>query len=295
MKKNIGLLMAICSAFLYAFNVIIEKSYVEEISSEMILFLMYFGSGIGLFLIHLWSRKTKKASTNRIPKKEIPKIIGIVICELLASFFIIEAVKNVNAGLVSLLSVFEIIMTAICAFLIFKTPIGKNEIMSILLMVIGFIILNFKDGAFNEINMSSLLVIGACLCWGIENNITASISSKEPAFFTAIKCSCVSLLYLFLVLWNGTFCLDAPILILYGFFTYGLSILTYAISTKYLGANKATIIFSFSPIFGVLLAILIYHEKITIPFIISSILMICAIFLLNKNTDKKSLKKEIIK
>ena len=47
--NKVGFLLALCSGFLSAFNVIIEKKYIETRSSEMILFLMYVGAGIGLF------------------------------------------------------------------------------------------------------------------------------------------------------------------------------------------------------------------------------------------------------
>ncbi len=281
--KNLGFILIILSAFFYAFNAIIEKKYISLISSEMILFLMYFGSGFGLFIIHfLTRRKVKK----RITKKEVPLIICIVICELLASFFIIEAVKLVDVSLVSLLSSFEIILTAVCSYFIFKEPIGKNEMISMFLMIFGCFLLNFKEGSISTINTSSILVILACFCWGLENNITSLISDREPAYFTGIKCLSVSLLYFILVWIKGSFDFSYPILMIYGFFTYGLAILFYALSTRTLGANKATLIFSFSPIFGVLLAILFYHEKLTISFLISMILMLIAILLLNTNQEE---------
>ncbi len=278
---NTGLLLAIISALLYAFNVVIEKYYISYISSEMILFLMYFGAGFGLFSIYLFTRNKNKNKDNKLTSKETPLIVLIVVCELLASFLTIEAVKRVDASLVSLLSVFEIIMTAICAYFIFKDPIEKNEIVSIILMVIGCIVLNFKVGIFTNISFSSLLVILGCLCWGIENNVTAMISAKEPALFTAIKCGMVALLYLIIVLLRGTFNISYPTLIFLGFFSYGLSILAYAVSTKYLGANRATLVFSFSPIFGVLLALIFYKEHITITFLISMVIMIAAIVSIN--------------
>ena len=291
MKKkistNIGLLLALVSACFYAFNVIVEKKYIDRISSEKILFLMYLGAGVGLFFIHLLTKKKYKERESKITKKEVPKIVTIVICELLASFFIIEAVKNIDASLVSLLSIFEIVMTSLCAYLLFKDPIEKNEVIAIILVLLGSFILNFKHGILSNISINSLLVILACLCWGIENNITASISSKEPSFFTSIKCSAVALLYLILVIIKGDFAFTYPILILFGFFTYGLSILAYALSTKYLGASKATLVFSFSPIFGVILAILIYNEDITHSFLISLILMITAIIIINKKSPNK--------
>ena len=286
MKKkqlnNIGLVLSLASAFLYAFNVIIEKKYIDYMSSEKILFLMYLGAGLGLYILHFFAKKRKKNNREKLTKKEIPKVALIVLCELFASFLIIESVKNINASLVSLLSIFEIIMTSICAYLLFRDPIEKNEIIAIILVIIASFILNFKEGIFSSIGISSLLVIGACLCWGIENNITASISSKEPSFFTSIKCGSVAILYLIIIILKGDLYISNYILMILGFFSYGLSILSYALSTKYLGASKATLVFSFSPIFGVILAILIYNDAITYSFLISLILMIIAIIIINK-------------
>lgn len=281
MIRNIGLFMAIISAFLSAFNVIIEKKYIEYISSESILFLMYLGAGVGLYIIHLITKNSKKITQNKITKKEVPKILIIVICELFASFLIIEAVKRVDASLVSILLIFEIIMTAICAYFIFKDPIDKNETTAIILMIIGCFILNYKSGVFSNVGISSFLVICACFCWGVENNITASISSKEPALFTSIKCGSVSILYLIITFIKGSLNISFPILVLFGFFTYGLAILSYAISTKYLGANKSTLVFSFSPVFGAILALIIYKESLTNTFFISAVIMICAILIIN--------------
>lgn len=280
LKKHIGLILALTSAFLYAFNVIIEKNYITNISSESILFLMYFGAFFGLGFIYLFTKK-KKSAQNRITKKEIPKVVIIVLCELFASLLMIEAVKLVDASVVSLLSVFEIVATAVIAYFLFKEPLDIKDVISILLMILACVILNFKQNFFSNISISSLLVIGGCICWGLENNVTASISKKEPEFFTSIKCGAVALLYLIIALIKGTFDISIPYLFIFGFFTYGLSILSYAISTKYLGANKATLIFSISPIFGVILAVLIYHDQLTISFLISIFIVLVALLLIN--------------
>lgn len=290
MKVRFGIILALLSAFLYAFNFIIEKKYITETDSFSILFLMYLGAGIGLFIIHLISKKRKKKKKdlkNRLTKKEVPFVLLIVICELAASFLTIEAVKIVDASLVSLLSVFEIIATAFFAFLITKKPMAKNELLSTILMIIGFIILNFKSGILSNVGLGSLLVIGGCIFWGIENNITALISAKEPAFFTSIKCTSVALFYLVFALLSNGIDLYHPILLILGFFTYGLGILFYTLSTKYLNANKTTIIFSFMPMFGVILAVFIYKELLTPTFMISFVFMLCAILCINVGIEEE--------
>ncbi len=286
-KKNIGLIFALISAIFYAFNVIVEKLYVNKISSSNILFFMYLGAGVGLILMHLFTKTVKKTESNKITKKEIPKIFLIILCEFAASFLIIEAVKITDSSLVSLLQVFEIVMTSLCAYYIFKQPISKYEVLAIILVFIGGVILNFKYGIFGSIGFSSILVIGACFFWGILNNITAQISSKEPAFLTAIKCTAVSIFYLVLALIQKDLDFSYPILALYGFFTYGFGILFYVVATKYLGASKSTLVFSFSSIFGALFSFIIFKESLTYTFIISAIIMIIGIMVMNFEDYKK--------
>ena len=56
--------------------------------------------------------------------------------------------------------------------------------------------------------------------------------------------------------------------------------------------SHSAIIFSFSPIFRVLLALIIYGDPINIEFVISTILMISAILLINKDFNKEEVKNE---
>ena len=284
--RNIGIFLALVAAFLYAFVYIVEKAYINKISSDKMLFLMFLGAAVGLFVIHSFT-KSKTPSENKITKKEVPKVVMIVLCQLFSSILLIEAVKIMNASLVSILSVFEIVMTSLCAYFIFKDPIEKNEFIAIILVFFGGVILNFNVESLSSINVGSLLMIGACFFWGLENNITASLSKKEPAFFTSIKCGSVALLYLILMIIKGDLTIEYPILVIYGFFAYGLAILAYVYSTRYLGASKATLVFSFCPLFGALLSFLIFNEKVTYTFIISANLMIAGIMLMNYTIKKK--------
>ncbi len=283
-SENLGLTFALLSAFLYAFTIIIEKKYITFMDSYSILFYMYLGAGLGLFIIHKILNQKENPKTEKITRKEVPKIILIVVCELLASFFIIEALKQTSASLVSLLSISEIVMTSIIAYLFFKDPMNKSEIIAIILVLTGSFILNFKGGILDNIQLSSIYVIVACFCWGLANNITASISNKEPTLFTAIKCTAVALMYLILIVSTGELIFNNLILIFYGFFSYGLGILFYAVSTKYLKASKATLVFSFSPVFSILLSVLFYKDTITLTFLVSAILMITGILYMNKDT-----------
>ena len=61
LKKNErkGLLFAFLSAFLYDLNVPVSKYSLKTLSTNEILFLLYFGSAVGLFLLMLINKKQK--------------------------------------------------------------------------------------------------------------------------------------------------------------------------------------------------------------------------------------------
>ena len=279
-KRNIGILLALTSALLYAFDIVAERTYIDKLSSDNILFLMYLGAGVGLLIIHLLTR-TKTDIQNKITKKEVPKIIIIVICELIGSMLLIESLKKMDASLVSLLTIFEIVMTSFCAYYIFKEPISKKEVLAIIFVFAGGVVLNFQGDFLKGIGFGSMLVIAACFCWGIANNVTASISKKEPAFFSSIKCLSVALLYFILMIIKNDLTINHPILLLFGFISFGLGILAYALSTRHLGASKATLVFSFCPLFGAIYSFIIFKEVLTPTFVISAILMIIGILVMN--------------
>ena len=147
MKKfaNKGLVFALISAFLYAFNVIIEKKYITYISSETILFLMYIGSGVGLLIIHLLTQKKEKSNSDKITKNEVPAIITIVLCELIASLLTILTSFNVTLNLDILTSIFNILS--------FPPRYSTNLLASILKSFL------FAFNTINKINIKTPIII----------------------------------------------------------------------------------------------------------------------------------------
>lgn len=90
LKKNErkGLLFAFLSAFLYDLNVPVSKYSLKTLSTNEILFLLYFGSAVGLFLLMLINKKQKFSL--KPEKGESIFIIGVIIFDILAALFIVE-------------------------------------------------------------------------------------------------------------------------------------------------------------------------------------------------------------
>lgn len=291
LKKNEkkGLLFAFLSAFLYDLNVPVSKYSLKTLSTNEILFLLYFGSAVGLFLLMLFNKKQKFSLKPQ--KGESIFIIGVIIFDILAALFIVESLKYIDASTVSLISILEISFTIIISHFIFKTKISKNLIIAVILVSIGGILLSFDSSTEFKLSIASMLTVFATACWGLENNLTAKVSDKNPLLLVFYKCFAVAIFNLLFILNINIFELfiNNWYLLVIGFFTYGISILYYVYAINYIGISKTSIVFSFSPIFGALISLILFKEKITIYFVISLILMLMGIYF--TIIDKKNIKK----
>ncbi len=288
-KEKKGILFAFLSAFLYDLNVPVSKYCLKALSTNEILFLLYFGSAIGLFLLMLFNKKQKFSLKPK--KKELIYIFGVIICDVLASLFIIESLKSVDASIVSLISILEISFTIMISYFIFKTKISKNLIIAVILVSIGGVLLSFDSSVEFKLSLASLLTVYATACWGLENNLTAKVSDKNPLLLVFYKCLAVAIFNLLFILKYNIFILllNNWYLLILGFFSYGLSILYYAYAVNLIGISKTSIIFSFSPIFSAITSIVLFNEKINAYFIISLIFMLLGIYftIIDKNKKRK--------
>lgn len=274
-----GFIFSFLSAVLYAINVPISKKFINELSSNELLFLLYIGSAIGVLIIILLNKKSNK--TLKPSKEERPYIGGIILCDIIAAILIVESLRYLNASTVSLLSILEIGATIIISTIIFKTKIYKNLILSVIFVTLGGIILSIDNTTNISLSLVILLPVVAAILWGLENNLTAKISNKNPLLLVFYKCLSVAIFNMIFILKDTNIIIlmyNYWYLLLLGFLTYGLSILYFAYSTNLLGASKTAIVFSLSPIFSTIFSIIIFKDKINTFFIISLLLMLIGIY-----------------
>ncbi|MDO4341630.1 MAG: DMT family transporter [bacterium] len=276
-SKGKGYLLGFFSAFFYALNVPLAKRLISKFSSNTLLFILYFGAAIGLFVILLF--RNKKFSL-KPGKGEVPWITGVIACDIIAALLVVESLKYLNASTVSLLSVLEGAFTIVVVCMLFRAKMNSRLFLSVLFTLVGGIALSFDENSVFDFSVYSLLVVGATLMWGLENNFTAKASDKDPFLVVFYKCLFVALFNLMFVLnsnvihllWSNWYLLVA------GFFTYGLGILLFACSTKYIGAGRASIIFSLSPVVGAFFSLILFKEAIGVSFFVSLGLMLLGIY-----------------
>jgi drug/metabolite transporter (DMT)-like permease len=124
----------------------------------------------------------------------------------------------------------------------------------------------------------------ACLCWGLDNNLTALIDRLTPAQTTFVKGLVAGTLNLILGLaledrlaGMGTVLSALAV----GLSSYGLSLVLYIGAAQQLGASRSQMIFASAPFWGVLLAWGVLLEPPTAVQGLAGVLMLLALAVLN--------------
>lgn len=286
--KKFAIFYAILAAALYAINVPLSKLLLNHVDATMMAAFLYLGAGIGLFIYGLVERMTgKEIKREPLTKKELPYTIAMVVLDIIAPILLMFGISFTSSANASLLNNFEIVATSLIALFIFKEAISKRLWLAILLVTIASVVMSFEGAGTFLFNKGSLFVLGACLCWGFENNCTKMISKKSTVEIVVIK-----------GIFSGTgslvtaFILGEKIpgfgwilcVLLLGFVAYGLSINFYIMAQKDLGAAKTSAYYSIAPFLGVLFSLVLLGERPAIQFYIALIIMIIGTYFMVKDT-----------
>ena len=281
-KQYKAISFAILAAALYDISSPISKLLLEEIPPTLMASFLYLGAGLGMFIIDFIRHKKYKEKTEaRLTKQELPFTIGMVVLDIAAPIFLMVGLTKTSAANASLLNNFEIVATSLIALLIFKEHISRRLWVAIFLITVSSIVLSVEDISSFSFSFGSILVLLACVCWGLENNCTRKLSVKDPLEIVVIKgfgSGIGSLLVGFILgeqTNNITYVIVALIL---GFFAYGLSIFFYIYAQRYLGAAKTSAYYAISPFIGAGLSLIIFREIPTTSFVIALIIMIIGMF-----------------
>lgn len=271
-------IFAMLSAILYAVSSPISKLLLKEISPTLMAGFLYLGAGLGMSILGLIKKKTEvNKKEAKLTKNEIPYTIAMVLLDILAPIFLMIGLTYTSSANASLLNNFEIVATSIIALMFFKEAISKRLWVSISLITLSSILLTVEDISSVSFSFGSILVIMACICWGIENNCTRRLAIKDPLEIVVIKgfgSGIGSLLITFIIgerRINMSYIIMAMIL---GFFAYGLSIFFYIYAQRDLGAAKTSTYYAISPFIGVALSFIIFRDIPNILFSIALIIMI---------------------
>ena len=270
--------LAIAAAALYAISTPFSKILLEGVSPTMMASLLYLGAGIGLLLVSCSRRIVgRESGETPLDRSDLPYTVAMVVLDIAAPILLMTGLTMTSSATTSLLNNFEIVATTVIALVIFRENVSKTLWTAILLVTVSSILLSVDDISGFVLSPGALLVLGACFCWGLENNCTRRLSEKDPIQITTVKGIFSGLGSLAVALYLGNpipgIALICITLIL-GFLSYGLSISSYIRAQRDLGASRVSAYYSLAPFIGVAIAFVLFRESLGWSFWVALVLMI---------------------
>ena len=272
-----GIFLAVLAAGLYALSSPFSKLLLPFMPSTLMAGFLYLGAGLGMTALALSRKAAGRPETEaRLTRKELPYTIAMIILDIAAPISLLFGLTMTTAANASLLNNFEIVATAIIALMIFKEAISARLWLGILFVTASCALLSFEDISSLQFNLGSLFVLLACILWGIENNCTRKLSSKDPLEIVMVKgiFSGLGSVIIGLVCGERIHHLWAiPLVLLLGFVAYGLSIYYYVYAQRLLGAARTSAYYAVAPFIGAFLSLIIFREVPGVLFLAALALM----------------------
>src|SRR3546814_18084776 len=126
--------------------------------------------------------------------------------------------------------------------LVFRENVDRRLLVGAAAILGGALLLSWRGGGPNGGGAGILAIAGACLAWGIDNNLTRKLSSADPvqiAIMTGVAAGTVNLV---LALMLGASLPPSPILCvaaLIGFLGYGVTLVLFLLALRTLGTTRS--------------------------------------------------------
>lgn len=276
--RSVGVQAAIASAILFGAGTPVAKLLLDSVSPWMLAGLLYCGAGLGLTLY----RVIRRAEPVRLQRRELLPLAGAVAFGgILAPLLLLAGLANMPSSGASLLLNAEGVFTAVLAWFVFKENFDRRIAIGMIAIVAGALVLSVPNGVALGDAWPSLAVLGACLCWGIDNNLTRHVALNDAAWLAAVKGSVAGPVNLTLAFLTGASlpALGVTALALgVGFLAYGVSLVLFIVALRHVGTARAGAYYSIAPFFGAVLAVAL-GDAVTIPLIVAAVLMSLGVWL----------------
>ena len=281
-------LYALLAAVLFSLSTPAAKVLLDGASPLMLAGLLYLGQGVGLLAYRLGTRyfftaKNPACRERVLQGTEYVWLAGAVVTGgMLGPVLLFWGLSGTSASSASLLLNFEGVLTVLVAMALFHEAVGRRVWFAAFIMLVAGLLLTYDPHADWKISPNALAVVGCCLMWAFDNNMTRHISAGDPVFIAIVKgliagCINIGLGYAtggdFPRHWFGAMVM--------GFFCFGVSQVFFIYALRQLGSARAGIYFSIAPFLGAGVSILLLDEAVSKNFVAGFILMAAAVWQLS--------------
>jgi drug/metabolite transporter (DMT)-like permease len=272
-----GVGAAIAAAALFGVGTPFAKLLLGSLPPVLAAGLLYLGAGCGLAFVYCLQRKRARAAEAPLTRRDLPWLAGATLSGgVIGPVLLMVGLAETPASTASLLLNLEGVFTALLAWYGFKENVDRRVFLGMSLIVAGGAVLSWQGPQGFALPLGSLAVVGACVCWAVDNNLTQKVSAGDPVQVTAIKGGVAGLVNLTAA---GLLGAQLPSLgpvagaLLVGLLGYGCSLVLFVRALRQIGTARAGAYFSVAPFVGATTSLLLLGEPVSPFFIVASLLM----------------------
>jgi drug/metabolite transporter (DMT)-like permease len=281
-----AVIIALLSAALFGFSTPAAKMLLGVVHPAILAGLLYSGAGIGVaFLRRLWrpilGQEERREAV--LARPDIPWLAGAIVAGgLVGPLLLMVGLAHTDAATASLLLTLEGVATALLAWFVFRENFDLRIAVGMACLIGGAAMLAWSGAPTPASLLGPTAIIGACLAWGLDNNLTRRVSLADPLQIVEWKGLVAGPVNLLLGLWvGGTIPAVSPVLIaaIVGFLGYGVSLALFVRALRDLGAARTGAYFSTAPFIGAIAAVVLLQEPLTLRLLAAALLMGAGVWL----------------
>lgn len=261
-----GLCLALLSAVLFGISTPFAKMLLGDMTPQMAAGLLYLGSGVGLALV-LRARAALRLPTHDeapLTRADLPCLLAVIAAGGVAGpLLLMVGLARTDAASASLLLNLESMATLLIAWVVFRENVDRRLLFGAGCILLGAGVLSWQGQA--TFAPGALYIAAACLCWGIDNNLSGRLSAADPVRIAMIKGVVAGSVNLLAALVFQHAALPGAGIIAaaagVGFLGYGVSLVLFMLGLRHLGAARTGAYFALAPFVGALVSVALFHGQ----------------------------------
>jgi drug/metabolite transporter (DMT)-like permease len=252
-------LLGLAAAVSFGISAPVAKVLLDDVRPQLLAGLLY----VGAFVVLSAGRRSRTEAPLR--RADLPRLAAMILCGgVLAPVLLLLGLDRVSGVAGSLLLNLEGPFTIVVGVAVFREHLPRRSVLGAAVIFAGASLLALDTGTTRIDATGILLVVAACACWAIDNNLTQSLTVRDPRSIVRIKAGVAGTVNTMLALALGEHLPHVTVLVTVlslGALSYGVSVYLDALALRALGAAREAAVFAVAPFAGALLAPLVLPES----------------------------------
>jgi drug/metabolite transporter (DMT)-like permease len=259
------------------------KLLLGDLNPWLLAGLFYLGSGVGLGMLNMGRNILDMQRTEApLSRADLPWLVLIVLFGgVLGPLLLMLGLVHTSASSAALLLNLEGLATMAIAWLVLRENVDARLLIGAFAILLGALLLSWEGGP-SGFGIGAVAIAGACVAWGIDNNLTRKLSAADPVQIAMIKGLVAGSVNIGLALATGAHLPTVSAIAgatVVGFLGYGVSLVLFVLALRYLGTARTGAYFSTAPFVGAVIALFMFHEPLTASLVAAAALMAVGVYL----------------